>query len=123
MFSGTLSWLCAKYDGSQLFSDLVLEAKGLGYTEPDAREDLSGRDVQRKLLILARELGLQLELDDLSLAPLMPSELAAGDWQHFLANRAKLDSYIAQLAQQAQAQGGVQPSRALNRADGSCGSG
>ncbi|HIM95179.1 MAG TPA: aspartate kinase, partial [Gammaproteobacteria bacterium] len=81
VFSGTLSWLCSSYDGSVPFSDLVLQAQQMGYTEPDPREDLSGRDMQRKLLILARDLGLDLELDDIALTPLMPEALAIGSWQ------------------------------------------
>jgi len=93
VFSGTLSWLCSNYDGSKAFSDLVLDAKTLGYTEPDPREDLSGRDMQRKLLILARELGLQLDIDDIELEPLMPEHLAHGSWQDFLAQKDELDTF------------------------------
>jgi aspartokinase/homoserine dehydrogenase 2 len=94
VFSGTLSWLCCEYDGSTPFSQLLLQAKDMGYTEPDPREDLSGRDVQRKLLILAREVGLTLDLDDIELTPMMPLELAEGDWQSFLAKRDVLDAYM-----------------------------
>lgn len=102
VFSGTLSWLCSSYDGSVPFSDLVLQAQQMGYTEPDPREDLSGRDMQRKLLILARDLGLDLELDDIALTPLMPEELAAGSWQDFLANKHLLDEFMTAKAEQAQ---------------------
>jgi aspartokinase/homoserine dehydrogenase 2 len=77
------------------FSELLLKAKGMGYTEPDPREDLSGRDVQRKLLILARELGLTLDLDDISLTPMMPADLAQGDWLSFLEKRDKLDAFMS----------------------------
>jgi len=94
VFSGTLSWLCSKYDGSVAFSDLVLEAQKMGFTEPDPREDLSGRDMQRKLLILARELGLELDLEDISLQALMPDELAQGSWEDFLANKDTLNAFI-----------------------------
>ncbi|SFD08192.1 bifunctional aspartate kinase/homoserine dehydrogenase II [Pseudoalteromonas denitrificans] len=95
VFSGTLSWLCCEYDGSVPFSELLLKAKDMGYTEPDPREDLSGRDVQRKLLILARELGLTLDLDDISLTPMMPADLAQGDWLSFLEKRDKLDAFMS----------------------------
>ncbi|MDN3379423.1 MULTISPECIES: bifunctional aspartate kinase/homoserine dehydrogenase II [unclassified Pseudoalteromonas] len=107
VFSGTLSWLCSSYDGSVPFSDLVLQAQEMGFTEPDPREDLSGRDMQRKLLILARELGLTLELDDIDLIALMPEQLAQGDWQSFLDNKQQLDSFIADKAKQASEQGKV----------------
>ena len=58
ILSGTLAWLFNKFDGSKPFSELVREAHALGYTEPDPRDDLSGMDVARKLVILAREAGL-----------------------------------------------------------------
>ncbi|WP_372626446.1 homoserine dehydrogenase, partial [Arsukibacterium sp.] len=69
IFSDTLSWLLCKYDGSVPFSSLLAQAAELGFTEPDPRDDLSGIDVQRKLLVLARELGLSLELEHISLQP------------------------------------------------------
>ncbi|TMN94024.1 bifunctional aspartate kinase/homoserine dehydrogenase II [Pseudoalteromonas phenolica] len=103
VFSGTLSWLCSEYDGSKAFSDLVLEAQAMGYTEPDPREDLSGRDMQRKLLILARELGLSLDVDNIGLEPLMPEHLAAGSWQDFLAKKDELDAFYETKFAQAKA--------------------
>ncbi|MBD1583847.1 bifunctional aspartate kinase/homoserine dehydrogenase II [Pseudoalteromonas sp. S16_S37] len=104
VFSGTLSWLCSSFDGSKPFSSLVLEAKNMGYTEPDPREDLSGRDMQRKLLILARDIGLTLDLADIELEPLMPDNLAHGSWDEFLACKEELDSFYGHLYQQAKAQ-------------------
>ncbi len=103
VFSGTLSWLCSSYDGSVPFSELVLEAQQMGYTEPDPREDLSGRDMQRKLLILARDLGLDLDLNDIALSPLMPEALAVGSWQDFLANKQLLDEFMSEKSAQAAA--------------------
>jgi len=107
VFSGTLSWLCSKFDGTIPFSDLVLEAQKMGFTEPDPREDLSGRDMQRKLLILARELGLELDLDDISLSALMPETLAIGSWDDFLANESTLNDFIDAHAANAKAQSSV----------------
>lgn len=104
VFSGTLSWLLCQYDGSKPFSEFVLEAQKLGYTEPDPRDDLSGKDVQRKLLVLARELNLVLDLADIKLEPLLPAGLESGSWQDFWQEREQLDSYIAAVYQQAQAE-------------------
>ncbi|MBB1270972.1 bifunctional aspartate kinase/homoserine dehydrogenase II [Shewanella sp. SR44-3] len=96
IFSGTLCWLFENFDGKKSFSDLVLEAKSLGLTEPDPRDDLSGRDMQRKLLILAREIGLGIELDDIKLHSLVPSELVELPLADFLAQISTLDSDILQ---------------------------
>jgi len=79
MLSGTLSYLFNEFDGSRRFSELVWEARGHGLTEPDPRTDLTGIDVARKLVILAREAGLTLEVDDIQLESLVPAELAAAD--------------------------------------------
>ncbi len=72
VLSGTLNFLFNTYDASQKFSDVVKEAKAAGYTEPDPRLDLSGVDVMRKILILARESGYKLELDDIDNDPFVP---------------------------------------------------
>ena len=107
IFSGTLSWLLCKYDGSKPFSDFVLEAQQGGLTEPDPRDDLSGKDVQRKLLVLARELALNLELEQIALQPLLPAGLEQGSWQDFWAQREQLDNAMAELYARAQAEGKV----------------
>lgn len=101
IFSGTLSWLFCLFDGSKPFSDFVLQAQQAGLTEPDPRDDLSGKDVQRKLLVLARELGLSLELNDIALEPLLPAGLELGDWQQFWQQRQRLDDHMAALFAQA----------------------
>lgn len=107
VFSGTLSWLLCKYDGKQPFTDYLLQAQQLGLTEPDPRDDLSGADVQRKLLVLARELGLTLDLNDIQLKPLLPATLAHGDWTSFWSERALLNQHMDKAYQEASAQGKV----------------
>ncbi len=75
--SGSLAWLFGRYDGLRPFSDFVRQARAAGFTEPDPRDDLSGEDVRRKLLILARAAGVVIESDDVEVASLVPRALAA----------------------------------------------
>ncbi|MEO5963218.1 MAG: homoserine dehydrogenase [Thermomonas sp.] len=77
VLSGSLAWLCNQYDGLRPFSGFVREARDAGYTEPDPREDLSGEDVRRKLLILARAAGYPLAVDAVQVDSLLPAGLAA----------------------------------------------
>jgi homoserine dehydrogenase len=77
VMSGSLAWLFHNFDGSRPFSDLVREARDSGFTEPDPREDLSGEDVRRKILILARAAGFEIDSDQVEVGSLVPPELAA----------------------------------------------
>ena len=76
VMSGSLAWLFDRFDGRQPFSKLVREAHSNGFTEPDPREDLSGEDVRRKILILALAAGFPIESNSVEVTSLVPPELA-----------------------------------------------
>lgn len=106
VLSGSLAWLFHHYDGQRAFSDWVAEAAAAGYTEPDPRVDLSGEDVRRKLLILARASGIALRAEQVQVASLVPSALAALPADAALAQLSLLDAPLQALWQQAQDAGG-----------------
>lgn len=101
--SGTLAWLFNQYDGTVPFSTLVREAKEMGFTEPDPRDDLSGMDVGRKSVILARELGYQVEVEDIPIQSLVPDHLQSLPLDEFLQRLEELDEPIKALYTEAQA--------------------
>ncbi|MFM1887085.1 MAG: Aspartokinase I/homoserine dehydrogenase [Pseudomonadota bacterium] len=107
IFSGTLAYLFNVYDGSVPFSSIVREAKQLGYTEPDPRDDLSGTDVARKLIILAREMGLRLEMSDVKVESLVPVDLSRGSIDEFLSGLPAYDAAMQNRFAAAQAAGKV----------------
>ncbi|TBR40306.1 MULTISPECIES: homoserine dehydrogenase [Dyella] len=107
VFSGSLSYLFNQYDGSQPFSVLLAEARKLGYTEPDPRSDLSGEDVARKLLIIARNAGFALGTDEVEVESLVPEALRGVDTETFLARLEELDEPLARRHAEAKARGGV----------------
>jgi aspartokinase/homoserine dehydrogenase 1 len=96
IFSGTLAYLFNLFDGTRPFSGLVREAKAKGYTEPDPRDDLSGTDVARKAVILAREAGLTLELSDIEVESLVPAALADASVEEFLNRLPDFDAPMAE---------------------------
>ena len=107
ILSGTLSYLFNIFDGTTSFSSLVVKAKALGYTEPDPRDDLSGMDVARKIVILAREIGMPLELSDVDVRSLVPEALQDGSADDFLAALPKYDADMEALRRDAVAKGHV----------------
>ncbi len=105
-FSGTLGFLCDRLVQGDPLSVAVRKAKDLGYTEPHPRDDLSGLDVARKAVILARELGLQVELGDVALEPFVPADhLKEDDPEKFLESLTKLDAAVAARVAASLAQG------------------
>jgi aspartokinase/homoserine dehydrogenase 1 len=108
VLSGSLSYIFGKLDEGMALSEATAIARDNGFTEPDPREDLSGLDVARKLLIMARESGLGLELDDIEVEPVLPAEFDdSGSNDEFMAKLPNLDSYFEQLVGDAKAQGKV----------------
>src|SRR4026209_1938769 len=97
ILSGALSYLFHASRGRLPFSSLVRDARRMGYTEPDPREDLSGQDVARKLLILARQIGLKMDLDEVKVDSLVPKALSRGKYSSaFLAAFAREDDGMAE---------------------------
>ena len=107
IFSGTLAYLFNVWDGTKSFSEVVRVAKANGYTEPDPRDDLSGTDVARKLVILGREMGLRLELSGVELEGLIPKSLSACNVDEFLSRLNELDAPMLQRLEAAQQKGKV----------------
>lgn len=107
IFSGTLAWLFNKYDGQVPFSQLVAQARGMGYTEPDPRDDLSGVDVARKLVILAREAGRELSLEQVQVESLVPEPLRQAGVEEFMAGLDAVDGAFAERLAAARARGAV----------------
>jgi aspartokinase/homoserine dehydrogenase 1 len=107
IFSGTLAYLFNVYDGSEAFSSIVRAAKLKGYTEPDPRDDLSGMDVARKLIILGREMGLTLELSDVEVKGLVPEALEHASVDEFMERLPEFDAAMLALLNDARRQNQV----------------
>ncbi|PWK47300.1 bifunctional aspartate kinase/homoserine dehydrogenase I [Pleionea mediterranea] len=105
ILSGSLSYIMGKLDDGLSFSQAVLEAKQKGFTEPDPRDDLSGMDVARKLLIIAREFGATQELTDIEIEPLISDELNdAKTIDDFLQRLPEMDTVFEEKIKQAKQQ-------------------
>jgi aspartokinase/homoserine dehydrogenase 1 len=105
ILSGTLAYLFNVYDGSTPFSEIVRDARERGFTEPDPRDDLSGMDVARKLTILARELGQQLEIGDFPVEDLVPDALRDVTVDEFLSGLADYDDDMLRRYREAESGG------------------
>ncbi len=97
VLSGTLNFVFNNYKGETKFADVVKQAQDEGYTEPDPRLDLSGTDVMRKIMILARETGEQLEMDQISNQTFMPASCMTGSVDDFYAAMAKEEDHFKKL--------------------------
>ncbi len=107
IFSGTLAYLFNVYDGKTPFSEIVKDAKAKGYTEPDPRDDLSGTDFVRKVIILGREMGLKLEMKDVEVESLIPPGLEKGSIDDFMNGLPKFDDEMKKRFDAAASRGKV----------------
>jgi aspartokinase/homoserine dehydrogenase 1 len=95
IMSGSLSYIFGRLDEGVSFSSAVIEAKEKGFTEPDPRDDLNGLDVARKVLIIAREAGYELEIDDVEIKKVFPDDFdSEGTTEEFLKRLPQVDSYF-----------------------------
>ena len=105
VLSGTLNFVFNNYDGSRKFADVVKQAQDEGYTEPDPRLDLSGTDVMRKIMILTRESGEVIEMDDIVNNSFMPASCMQGSVDDFYKAMATEEQHFKQLYEKARAEG------------------
>jgi aspartokinase/homoserine dehydrogenase 1 len=103
VLSGTLNFVFNNYDGTKSFASVVKQAQNEGYTEPDPRLDLSGKDVMRKIMILARESGEQMEMEDISNNSFMPESCMVGTVEDFYASMENEDAHFKAILDAAKA--------------------
>ncbi|WWO95889.1 MAG: bifunctional aspartate kinase/homoserine dehydrogenase I [Candidatus Dasytiphilus stammeri] len=121
ILSGSLSFIFGKLEVGISFSKATYIASQMGFTEPDPREDLSWRDVSRKLLILAREAGYKLELSDIKIEPLLPDKLNLIENRAlFMLHLCVVDDYFSARVSEARAQNKILRPVALIEKNGSC---
>lgn len=108
ILSGSLSYIFGELEAGASLSAVTAKAKAMGFTEPDPRDDLSGMDVARKLLIMAREAGMPLELSDVVIEPVLPADFnSSGSTDDFMARLATLDAAFSERVRAAAAEGKV----------------
>jgi aspartokinase/homoserine dehydrogenase 1 len=105
VLSGTLNFVFNNYNGERSFAEVVRQAQNEGYTEPDPRLDLSGKDVMRKIMILAREAGEQMEMEDITNNSFMPESCMQGSVEDFYAEMERQEDYFKKLYNEAASQG------------------
>jgi bifunctional aspartokinase / homoserine dehydrogenase 1 len=101
VLSGTLNFVFNNYDGTRKFADVVKQAQDEGYTEPDPRLDLGGTDVMRKIMILAREAGEKMEMEDIANNSFMPSSCMQGSVDDFYREMANEEAHFKKLVEEA----------------------
>ncbi|MEO5893726.1 MAG: bifunctional aspartate kinase/homoserine dehydrogenase I [Ferruginibacter sp.] len=101
VLSGTLNFVFNNYDGKKSFASVVRQAQDEGYTEPDPRLDLSGKDVMRKIMILSREAGEKMEMEDISNNSFMPPACMEGSVEDFYQAMEAHESHFKSLYQEA----------------------
>jgi aspartokinase/homoserine dehydrogenase 1 len=94
VLSGTLNFVFNNYKGEKSFADVVKQAQDEGYTEPDPRLDLGGTDVMRKIMILARESGARLEMEEIENSSFMPESCMRGSVEDFYKEMANHEKYF-----------------------------
>ena len=108
IMSGSLSYIFGRLDEGATFSQAVLEAREKRYTEPDPRDDLAGLDVARKALIIAREAGLEVELDDIVIHKVFPADFDdTGSVDEFLKKLPQVDAYFSDMMKRLKSEGKV----------------
>ena len=101
VLSGTLNFVFNNYDGTKSFASVVKQAQDEGYTEPDPRLDLSGKDVMRKIMILAREAGEKIEMEDICNASFMPESCMTGTVENFYTEMEKQEDHFKAIYEKA----------------------
>lgn len=102
LFSGTLGYILSSLSDRTSYAEAIRSAASLGYSEPDPRQDLNGLDVARKLLILAREVGISAEMSDIEVEDLVPETLRDCSAEHFMERLDEAQAYFESLSKTSQ---------------------